>query len=99
MGAVSMRQNRMPLVLLGAFCALVSTAACVLILVHAFGRSVGTGVMVLCIPCYMAYYAFSQFEHRWKNAIVACWLAGLLLSATFASLGLHLTAPQFPARM
>src|SRR5262245_12747069 len=86
-------------VLLGTLFAAVSAAACVLILVHAFRRSVGTGVMVLCIPCYMAYYAFSQFEHRLKNAIVACWLAGLLLAATFTSIGLHVFASQLTGPM
>lgn len=94
-----MRQNPMWLVLLGTLFAVVSAASCVLILIHAFGRSVGTGVMVLCIPCYMAYYAFSQFEHRRKNAIVACWLAGLLLAATFTSIGLHQTALKLPGPM
>ena len=57
-----------------------------LIIVHAFQRSIGTGFMVLCIPCYVFYYAFSQFEHPRKNLIVAgmCASAGLCLAISVA---------------
>jgi hypothetical protein len=66
----------------------------VLIYIHAFRRSIGTGFMVLCIPCYIFYYAFSQFEHPKKGLIVAglCAAAGLaivLSTVVFASAGLH----------
>jgi len=51
------------------------------IYIHAFRRSVGTGFMVLLIPCYIFVYAFSQFEHVRKNVIVPglCASAGLSL--------------------
>lgn len=82
----------MGLELLAAALAALAAACALLILMHAFGRSVGTGVMVLCIPCYMAVYAFTQFEHRWKGLIVTTWLASLLLSATISALGFQLSA-------
>lgn len=44
------------------------------ILAHAFRRSVGTGVITLCVPFYVLYYAFSQFEHARKGPILAGWL-------------------------
>ena len=54
-----------------------------LILIHAFGRSLGTGLMVLLIPFYNVYYAFFQFEHRFRGWIVAgfvgCGLAAFSL--------------------
>jgi len=54
-----------------------------LILIHAFGRGLGTGLMVLLIPFYNVYYAFFQFEHRFRGWIVAgfigCGLAALSL--------------------
>jgi benzodiazapine receptor len=62
-------------------------ATCALfIIVHAFQRSIGTGFMVLCIPCYIFYYAFSQFEHPRKNLIVSgmCASAGLCLAMSVA---------------
>jgi len=76
----------MALPLLAWALATLSTACSVLILIHAFRRSAGTGVMVLFIPFYMPVYAFTQFEHRWKGLIVATWLATLLLSATFTAM-------------
>jgi translocator protein len=86
-----MRQVRMGLVLLAAVLAGISGVCAILILVHAFGRSVGTGVMVLLIPFYMTVYAFTQFEHRWKGLIATTWLASLLLSATISAVGLQLS--------
>lgn len=89
----------MGLVLLAAALASISAVCAVLILVHAFRRSVGTGVMVLCIPFYMAVYAFTQFEHRWKGLIVTTWLATLLLSATISAAGLQLSVGVTGPRM
>jgi len=86
-----MRRFWMTLALLAWALATLSTACAVLILIHAFRRSPGTGVMVLCIPFYMVFYAFTQFEHRWKGLIVTTWLAALLLSATFSSISAGLS--------
>ncbi len=58
-----------------------------LIFVHAFQRSVGTGFMVLCIPCYILYYAFSQFEHQRKNLIIAALAGGLVLAGALRAVG------------
>lgn len=77
----------MMLVLLGVLFAVLSFGCSLFILFHAFQRSVGTGVMVLCIPCFMIYYAFSQFEHRRKGLIVSAWLASLLLSCVLYTFG------------
>jgi hypothetical protein len=86
----------MGLVLLAAGLATLSAVCALVILIHAFRRSFGTGVMVLCIPCYMAVYAFTQFEHRWKGVIVTTWLATLLLSATISAVGLQLSVGVGP---
>ncbi len=60
--------------------ALLAVACAATILVHAFRRSVGTGVMVLLVPAYILVYAFTQFEHRFKGPLVA----GLLACSTLA---------------
>ena len=60
------------------------------ILVHAFQRSVGTGFMVLCLPVYTPYYAFSQFEHRWKGVLLSGWLGGFVLGVVLRAVGLRL---------
>ena len=86
----------MGLVLLAAALAAISGLCAILILIHAFQRSIGAGVMVLFIPFYMAVYAFTQFEHRWKGLIVTTWLATHLLSATISAVGLHLSVGVGP---
>jgi translocator protein len=80
----------MSLLLSGSVFALVSLVCAFFIVAHAFGRSVGTGVMVLCIPCFVVYYAFSQFEHRLKSWIVGTWLASVMLAAVFIAVGTRL---------
>ena len=67
--------------LLSAVFGLLGLACALVILVHAFRRSLGTGVMVLLIPAYIVVYAFSQFEHRRKGLLVA----GLLSCSVLAS--------------
>ncbi|RKG70694.1 hypothetical protein [Corallococcus terminator] len=79
----------MPLLPLAILFGVVSLACAVTLLIHAFRRSVGTGVMVLLIPCYMLVYAFSQFEHPRKNLIVAGFLASTVLTAVFLGMGSH----------
>lgn len=77
----------MPLLSLAALFALVALVCAAFLLVHAFRRSVGTGVMVLLIPCYVLLYAFSQFEHPRKGLILAGFFGGSLLAAVFLALG------------
>ncbi len=83
-----------------AFAAGLAWLACaVLVYIHAFQRSVGTGVIVLCVPFYLFFYAFSQFEHRRKNVIVAALfgssgLAVVMLAA--AQAGLSTRVGGFP---
>lgn len=57
------------------------------VLRHAFGRSLGTGFMVLCVPVYTPYYAFSQFEHRFKGPLVAGYLGGFVLGVVLHHAG------------
>lgn len=80
----------------GAAFGVIAGALSLLILAHAFRRSVGTGMMVLLIPAYVLYYAFSQFEHRWKRWVVTSWLCALVLSALLLPLGAHPKPPPSP---
>jgi hypothetical protein len=78
--------------LLGLLLTFLSVPCFAVILVHAFQRSVGTGFMVLCLPLYSLYYAFSQFEHRLKGLVVAGWIGCLVLGVTLRVLGASLAA-------
>ncbi|MCP3065478.1 hypothetical protein LXT21_42615 [Myxococcus sp. K38C18041901] len=89
----------MPLLPLALLFSLIAVVCAAFLLVHAFRRSVGTGVMVLLIPCYVFFYAFSQFEHRHKGFIVAGFVSCAALAAVFLGLGAHALAPppmRFP---
>lgn len=66
---------------------LVGFASSIFVIVHAFQRSVGTGFMVLCVPCYTVYYAFTQFEHPRKGLILAGYLGCLTLGAFLFQVG------------
>ncbi len=63
----------------GVLLTLIGFMCSVLVIVHAFRRSIGTGFMVLCVPCYNVYYAFSQFEHPRKGAVLLGYLGCLTL--------------------
>ena len=79
----------MPLLPLAILFGLVALVCAAILLIHAFRRSVGTGVMVLLIPCYVLFYAFSQFEHPRKGLIVAGLVASTVLAAVFLGMGAH----------
>ncbi len=66
--------------------------------IHAFRRSLGTGFMVLCIPCYNFYYAFSQFEHPRKGLIIAGLFGALGLGAALLAIGVQHPALGIPAQ-
>ncbi len=52
--------------------------------------------MVLCIPGYILYYAFSQFEHQRKNLIIAALAGGLVLAGALRAVGADLGALDLP---
>jgi translocator protein len=78
-----------PLLPLAALFGFITLVCALFLLVHAFRRSLGTGMMVLLVPFYVLVYAFSQFEHPRKNLIVAGFFGSSLLAAVFLGLGAH----------
>jgi translocator protein len=79
----------LPLAALFGFITLVSVA---FLVVHAFRRSLGTGMMVLLVPCYVLVYASSKFEHPRKNLILAGFFGGAVLAGVFLGMGAHALA-------
>lgn len=86
----------MLLVVLGLVLNVLAAACLVPVLVFAFRRSVGTGFMVLCLPVYTLYFAFGQFEHRFKGALLAGAVGGFVLGVTLRAVGLALGAAALP---
>jgi hypothetical protein len=78
----------------GTVLVLISFAASLFILVHAFQRSVGTGFMVLLVPGFIVFYAFAQFEHRYKGIIVATWLGLFVPGALLQAFGTQALVEQ-----
>jgi hypothetical protein len=77
----------MALTVAGLLLLLLSVVCFALVLLHAFGRSVGTGVMVLALPFYQVVYGFTQFEHRRKGWVLAGWLGGFVAGVVLRTLG------------
>lgn len=80
------------LAVVGLLLVLASTACFVIVLGHAFRRSLGTGVMVLCIPFFQVVYGFGQFDHPRKGVILGGWLGGFVLGLALWVLGVGLGA-------
>ncbi|MFT3840173.1 MAG: hypothetical protein QM723_24505 [Myxococcaceae bacterium] len=81
----------MLLSVLGVFFTVVCAVCMAMVLLHAFHRSIGTGLMVLFLPPYLVIYGFTQFEHRLKGLILAGYACGGVLGITFRLLDLSHT--------
>jgi hypothetical protein len=86
----------MAFTLLGLMFSALGFACAALIVLHAFRRSVGTGFMVLCIPFYLLYYAFSQFEHTRKSLIIAGLMCGLGLAGAMRAVSTSSAPVEVP---
>lgn len=84
--------------LLAALSALVAACCAGVIVVHAFRRSLGTGMIVLFVPAYLPVYAFSQFEHRLKGWISSGLLAFSILAAVLYGLSVQRVIPHVEPR-
>ena len=51
----------------------------IIILIAAFKKSVGTGFLTLCVPFYVLYFVFAQYESEKKGKVIGLWLGGLVL--------------------
>lgn len=67
---------------------LVCLVCSVIILIHAFKASVGQGLLSLCIPFYILYYAFARFQHPKKNVILAAWIGSGVIGAALYTMGM-----------
>ena len=54
--------------------------ATVFILINAFQKSVGTGFMVLCIPCYLLYYLHTEYDGDNKELWMGILYGGIVLN-------------------
>ncbi len=64
------------LILVASVCLLASFICGIIILIDAFQEEVVQGILCLCVPFYILYYAFARFENDNKAIILIVWLAG-----------------------
>ena len=64
------------LALVGLICLLASFVCSIIILVAAFQEDVVQGLLSLCVPFYILYYAIARYESENKAMIIVIWLAG-----------------------
>ena len=51
----------------------------IIIMIAAFKESAGQGLLCLCIPFYIFYFAFAKFENEKKGLIIAIFLGGYII--------------------
>ena len=51
----------------------------IVLLVAAFKRSVGTGFLTLCVPFYIFYFMFAQYQSPKKKMVITVWFVSLVL--------------------
>ena len=68
--------------ILGVAFYLVGFVCWVIILIHAFKEGGALqGILCLCVPFYVLYYAFAKFAHEKKNMIIGGFLGGFVVGA------------------
>ena len=67
---------------LGGLCYLVGFVCWIFIIIHAFKEGGALqGILCLCVPFYVLYYAFAKFTHEKKNMILGGFLGGFVVGA------------------
>lgn len=64
---------------LGGLCGLAAFVCSIIILIAAFKDETVKGILCLCVPFYMFYYALAVFKHEKKGLIVGMALGGGVL--------------------
>ena len=71
---------------LSAICGLAGLVCSILILIDAFGNDVTKGLLCMCVPFYIFYFAFAEFENPHKPVILGIWFGGGVFMNVFALL-------------
>ena len=68
-------------------CSLSSFVCGIIILIAAFQEDVTQGLLSLCVPFYILYFAFARYKSDKKGLIIAIWLGGGIIGGILQSLG------------
>jgi hypothetical protein len=77
---------------LGGILSLVGFVCAIIILIAAFQEEVVQGILCLCVPFYILYYALVRYQSENKPLIVGGWLGGAILGAILQGVGSAMAA-------
>jgi hypothetical protein len=77
----------MVLVGIGALLGLVGAIFGIIILINAFKTDTTQGILCLCVPIYILYWAFAKFTHPKKGMILGLWLGCGVIAGILYSVG------------
>jgi hypothetical protein len=75
------------LTMLGLVLSLAGGVCGIIILIAAFSEEVVQGILCLCVPFYILYYAIVRYQSEHKPIVVGVWLGGLILGAILQGVG------------
>ena len=80
------------LAIIGLVCVLAALVCHIIILIGAFQEDVTQGLLCLCVPFYILYFAFARYENEKKGLIIAIWLGGAIIGKILQIVGGGLAA-------
>ena len=80
------------LAIIGLVCVLAALVCHIIILIGAFQEDVTQGLLCLCVPFYILYFAFARYENEKKGLIIAIWLGGAIIGNILQIVGGGLAA-------
>ncbi|MCA8994367.1 MAG: hypothetical protein KDA88_20485 [Planctomycetaceae bacterium] len=81
------------LLILALVCALASFVCAIIILIAAFKEGLAQGLLCLCIPFYVLYFAVAKFQHEKKGLIIAGWIGGAIIANVLSAMAGALAGP------
>lgn len=75
------------LAIVGLICILASAVCSIIILIAAFSEDVTQGLLSLCVPFYILYFAFARYQSDKKGLIIAIWLGGGIIGNILSAIG------------
>jgi hypothetical protein len=80
------------LAIAGLACGLAAAVCGLIILIAAFQEDVTQGLLCLCIPLYILYYAIARYESEHKPIILGVWLGGGIVGGILQVAGAAMSA-------
>src|SRR5688500_3362741 len=84
---------------LGGLFYLVGFIFWIIIIIHAVKTDTTQGILCLCVPFYILYWAFAKFTHPKKTMIIAGFLGGYVLGAVLYGVSASMAASAMSDQM